>query len=114
MSTSARSTTDAEKTIGEMADRIAKRFRPEKIILFGSFARGTAGPDSDADFLVIMPVSGSRREAAIEIDVAISGMGLAKDVFVATPEDMRVYGRRPGTLASIALREGRTLYEHPA
>jgi hypothetical protein len=43
---------------------------------------------------------------------SISGMGLAKDVFVATPEDLKVYGPCVGTIASIALREGRTLYEH--
>lgn len=43
-----------DSKIEEMVDRIAERFNPEKIILFGSHARGTAGPDSDADLLVVM------------------------------------------------------------
>lgn len=100
--------------IERMAARIAERYQPERIILFGSYASGSPGPDSDADFLVVMPVSGSRREVAIKIDVSISGMGLSKDVFVVTPEDMRKYGKIAGTLPSIALSSGRTLYERPA
>ncbi len=39
----------AEKAIKEMVQRIVEQFQPEKIILFGSYARGTAGPDSDVD-----------------------------------------------------------------
>jgi len=105
---------DREKIIRVMADRIAAKFNPDKIILFGSFARGDAGPDSDADFLVVMPVAGSRREKAIEIAVEISGLGLAKDVFVATPEDMQKYGKYVGNIPHIALREGKTMYERPA
>ncbi len=104
----------AERIIKVMADRIVKKFNPEKVILFGSFARGTAGPDSDADFLVIMPVQGTRRDAAIEIDVCLSGMGLAKDVFVATPDDVARYGSCPGTLTATALAEGKTVYERAA
>jgi len=104
---------DVNKIIQVMADRIAAKFKPDKIILFGSYARGDAGPDSDADFLVVMPVVGSRREKAIEIDVCISGLGMAKDVFVATPEDMQKYGKYVGNIPHIALREGKTLYERP-
>ena len=92
MTSKVHSVGNAEAIIKAMAARIAKRFGPEKIILLGSYARGTAGPDSDADFLVVMPVNGSRRDTAIESDASISGMGLAKDVFVATPDDMQKYG----------------------
>jgi uncharacterized protein len=41
--------------IQELADNIARQFTPERIILFGSYARGDAGPDSDVDLLVVMP-----------------------------------------------------------
>ena len=41
--------------IDELVRRIVNRFHPEKVILFGSYARGTAGEDSDADVLVVMP-----------------------------------------------------------
>jgi len=43
-----------------MVQRIVRRFRPERVILFGSHARGEAGPDSDVDLLIVMPVEGSR------------------------------------------------------
>ena len=60
-----------QKKIEEMVQRIVERFHPEKIILFGSHARGTAGPDSDVDLLVVMPVQGSRRKKATEIDLSL-------------------------------------------
>ena len=44
-----------QKTIDRMARLIVRRFDPDRIILFGSHARGQAGPDSDVDLLVIMP-----------------------------------------------------------
>ena len=56
MDAEARATVDAK--VAEMVRRIAEGFRPDKIIVFGSRARGTAGPDSDVDFLVVMPVMG--------------------------------------------------------
>ena len=45
----------AQTAIRQMVHHIATRFKPDKIVLFGSHARGTAGPDSDVDLLVIMP-----------------------------------------------------------
>jgi uncharacterized protein len=41
-----------------LADRIAGEFKPDRIILFGSYARGTAGADSDVELLVILPFEG--------------------------------------------------------
>ena len=64
--------------IKEMVRRIVERFNPEKIVLFGSHAREDAGPDSDADILVIMPVKDSRRKKATEIDVALIGVNLPR------------------------------------
>jgi predicted nucleotidyltransferase len=53
--------------IQQFAAEIAREFAPEQVILFGSYARGTAGPDSDVDLLVVMPgeVSGARVAAEI-------------------------------------------------
>ena len=45
-----------DRAIDQMVGRIVERFDPERIILFGSAARGEAGPDSDVDLLVVMPV----------------------------------------------------------
>jgi len=52
-----------------------ERFNPVKILLFGSYARGTAVPDSDVDLLVVMPVQGSKRKHAVEIYGVLAGIG---------------------------------------
>jgi len=49
--------TSAQTQIQEMVERIVRQFTPDKIILFGSHARGCAGPDSDVDLLIVMPVT---------------------------------------------------------
>lgn len=103
-----------QQIIDEMVRRIVGRFDPEKIILFGSHARGTGGPDSDADLLVVMRVAGSKRQAAVEIDLVLAGVGLPKDVIVVTPEEVERYRDTVGTIIYPALREGKVLYERAA
>jgi predicted nucleotidyltransferase len=106
----ARQTLAHQETIAEMVRRIVEEFDPQKVILFGSYARGMAGPDSDVDLLVVMPVQGSKRQQRVAIRTALSGMGLAKDVFVVTPEEVKRYGDLVGSIVRPALREGKVLY----
>jgi len=94
-----------------MAKRIVRRFDPDRIILFGSHARGEAGPDSDVDLLVVMPVSGSKRDTAVEIGVALHDFRIPKDVIVTTPEDFEWRKKYPGTIERPAFLEGKVLYE---
>ena len=101
---------ELQKAIDRMVQRIVKEFHPEQVILFGSHARGTAGPDSDVDLLVVMPVSGSRWEKAVEIGVALHGLGVAKDIVVTTPEDFEWRKEIPGTIERPAALEGKVLY----
>lgn len=96
--------------IDEMVRRIVKRFDPEKIILFGSHARGTAGPDSDIDLLVIMPVSGSKLAKQVEIRLALHDIRAAKDVIVVTPDEFERRRNIAGTVIRPALREGWVVY----
>ena len=103
-----------QEKIDELVSRIVERFRPEKIILFGSYARGTAGQDSDADILVVMPVKGSKRKKATEIDVALVGLDLPVDVIVVTPEELERNKNQIGTIIYPALKEGKVLYEKAA
>lgn len=103
----------AQKIIAEMVWRIVEEFDPDKIILFGSYARGTAGPDSDADLLVVMPVSGSKRKQAAQIDMALAGVGLPKDVILVTPDEVERYRDMLGSIIHPAFEEGKVLYERP-
>ncbi len=100
-----------QEKIQEMVRRIVARFRPEKIILFGSYARGTAGPDSDVDLLVVKHLTNSKRQDQLAIRIALHGIGLAKDIIVVTPEELEEYQDLVGTIIRPALREGRVLYE---
>ena len=104
---------NTEASIRAMVDRIVRAFSPERIILFGSHARGTAGPDSDVDLLVVMPVTGSRRNLATRIELEISGESIPKDVIVVTPEEVERDRDEVGTVIRPAMREGRALYERP-
>jgi predicted nucleotidyltransferase len=100
----------ARKQIREMVHRIVARFHPDRIILFGSHARGEAGADSDVDLLVIMPLAGSRREKAIEIGVAVHDIPVPKDILVTTPQDFERRKDIVGTIERPAAREGKVLY----
>jgi len=100
----------AEKAIKEMVQRIVEQFQPEKIILFGSYARGTAGPDSDVDILVVMPVEGSKRKAQLRIRTALNDIQLPKDIIVSKPEEFAWRKDVVGTVEWPASHEGEVLY----
>jgi len=108
-----KSWTATPEKIQEMVSRIVESFDPERIILFGSHARGEGGPDSDVDLLVVMPVEGSKRQKTVEIYGVLAGIGVPKDIIVATPEEVGEYREIVGTIIRPALAEGRTIYQRP-
>jgi predicted nucleotidyltransferase len=93
-----------------MVQRLVDRFNPDQIILFGSHARGTAGPNSDVDLLVIMPIPGSKRERRIEMRIALHDISIPKDIILATPEEVARKRKIVGTIIRPALQEGKVLY----
>lgn len=99
------------KVIDEMVGRIRDGFDPERIILFGSFARGTARHDSDIDLLVVLPQVENRRKCAVDIRRVLADLPVSKDIIVATPEDIARKGDTVGSILRPALREGKVLYE---
>lgn len=99
-----------QKLIREMVKRIVSQFNPEKIILFGSHARGTAGPDSDIDLLVVMPVSGPKSRIRLAIRTALHDIKLAKDVIVSDPAEFEWRKDVVGTIEWPANHEGKVLY----
>ena len=110
MSVGKETETPVDGKVREMVRRIVERFDPEKIILFGSRARGDAGPDSDVDLLVVMEVDGSKRERQIEVRLALHDIGVSKDIIVVRPVEFEKRRDIVGTIIRPAVREGRLLY----
>ena len=102
--------TAAQAHIDRMVKRIVKRFHPEQVILFGSHARGDAGPDSDIDLLVVMAVEGSVREKRLEIALALPDLPIPVDVVLTTPAEFAWRKDVVGTIEWPATREGKVLY----
>jgi predicted nucleotidyltransferase len=98
------------QAIDELVRRIVEAVHPQRVILFGSAARGEMGPHSDLDVLVIMPDGTHRRRTAQEVYRRMWGFGFAKDIVVVTESDGREYGTNPYMIIKNALQEGRELY----
>lgn len=100
---------DTRAILDDLVRRIVEVAQPEKIILFGSVARGEDKPDSDIDVLVVKDCI-SRRTLAGKIYQALIGVGRAVDVVVATPEDVEQFGQSPSMVIAPAIREGQLVY----
>lgn len=100
--------------IPEIVARIVRDFRPLRVILFGSHARGDAHAESDIDLLVVMPdgFTGVRqRHTAVAMLDALRDLPVFKDVVVTTPDEIARRGDLAGTVLRFALDKGKTLYE---
>ena len=78
----------AMETIGEYSQRIGREFHAQRVVLFGSHARGAATEDSDVDLLVVMPFEGRATEQAVRISNRLEHR-FPIDVLVRTPEEIR-------------------------
>ncbi len=94
-----------------ITERILRAFSPQKIILFGSLAKGSGDEDSDIDLLVIFPTVSDQRGMAIEIRKRLADLPVSKDIFVSTPEEVNRRRKLVGDFIGPALEEGRVLYE---
>lgn len=99
---------DVEDVVG----RIVQAAAPDKVILFGSAARGDMSPHSDLDFLVIK-AEADHRELSSRIRMALFGANAAVDLVIATPGDIERYGASHCLIYKPALREGLVVYGQP-
>jgi predicted nucleotidyltransferase len=109
-STDGSSGTAKPEALREVVRRIVAVAHPDRIILFGSAARGTAGPDSDLDLLVVKSGVEHRRRLAQDIYMNLSGVGVGVDVIVLTPEDLEQQRGNVGSIVGAILEEGRVVY----
>lgn len=97
--------------VAYIVERIVRAVNPEKIVLFGSAARGTMGPDSDYDFLVIKGGKFNKHRVSVAIYREIRGKGAAADIVVVTPEEVELYRDTHCLVICPALKEGRVVYD---
>lgn len=100
-----------EELIQEMVRRLGGAVHPDKIILFGSHARGEAGPESDVDVMIVAPSDLPVWKRAVPVYRALRGMPLAKDVLWRTPEEVQDRRGVQAQVISTALREGKVSYD---
>lgn len=98
------------KPIDEIIKRIISTVQPDKIILFGSHARGSEKPDSDVDLVVVVSGDIHRRRTAQKIYMNLIGVGCSVDIIVLKPEDLERYKNSVGVIIPEILREGKDLY----
>jgi predicted nucleotidyltransferase len=102
-----------EDWLPEVVERIADRFDPLRIVLFGSVARGETGYDSDLDLLLVFEHVEWENKRGLTQDVRriLIGLPVPVDVIVTDLDEISRRGHIIGTILYPALREGKTLYE---
>ncbi len=99
--------------LARLRDIIVAAYQPDKIIMFGSRARGEAGEESDVDLLVISDREKHlpRYRRGLEVRLLLTEIELPKDILFYTHEDVDRWRGVPNTFIETALTEGVTLYE---
>jgi predicted nucleotidyltransferase len=100
-----------DPVLSEIVRRLSEVYHPLRIYLFGSAARGDAGPDSDYDIMVVVPddtpadLKRSRRGYR-----AIRDLGVPRDILVSTARDFQTQLHLKASFPSTVVREGILLY----
>jgi uncharacterized protein len=96
--------------IAAAVDRLAQEAQPERILLFGSYARGEAKEDSDLDLLVIETEVADRAAEMVRLRRLLRPMRIPVDILVYSNAEVVRWGDQPGSALFWALREGRVVY----
>lgn len=96
--------------INDKAQTIVNKFRPDKIILFGSYAQGNPSFESDVDLLVIMDTKQSTWDLAVEISLAVKHT-FPMDIIVRTPQEIASRLQDGDVFITNIMETGKVLYE---
>lgn len=101
------------KTLPDAVNRIALALKPEKIILFGSYAYGHPTPDSDVDLLVIWDTKASSKDRYLSVSTLIVPRPFAVDILVRTPREIERSLKKGDFFIEEITTQGKVLYERP-
>ena len=97
--------------IHTLVQRIVSRADPQKVIVFGSYAKGTATPRSDLDLFIIKETELPMANRADALKSILSGTLVAVDIHVYTPEEVAAYGQDRFSFVTSVLSSGKTVFE---
>ena len=100
-----------QQTLDDIIRRIVEVAQPEKIILFGSAARGDMNRHRDVDLLIIKECANRASTYGARFIMNLDGVGTAVDAVVVTPDDVERYKDSHAVIVTPALQEGRVVYE---
>jgi predicted nucleotidyltransferase len=99
-----------QKAIDQVVEQVVEKFKPQKIILFGSYARGNPRPESDVDLLVVMKTSNKKSKQSLEIRRHL-GVMFGLDLIVYTQKRLKERVDMGDWFLRDILKEGKVLYE---
>ena len=99
-----------QKAVNQVVEQIVKNFKPQKIILFGSYARGNPHPESDLDLLVIIDTPLKEGKLSLEIRRNL-GVMFGLDLIVYKPQHLKDRVEMGDWFLRDILKEGKVLYE---
>lgn len=97
--------------VAAAVERIVSCVAPQRVVLFGSRARGESSMDSDIDLLVVLPEIADKHRAAVAIRRELRDLPASKDIVVSTAAEIERRGDISGTVLHEALQTGTTVYE---
>jgi uncharacterized protein len=96
--------------INQVVETIVQNVHPDKIILFGSYANGNSGEDSDLDLLVIKDMPQKRVQRGREIRKYLRGTGIPIDLLVYTPQEIEEWRETKSAFITQIIAQGQVLY----
>jgi len=100
-----------QKEIKKVVDKIVKNYKPEKIILFGSFATGKSIKDSDVDLLIVKNTKEPRTKRHLEVDRMLLDRDIPLDILVYTPREIEKRISLGDFFVRNIIQQGKILYE---
>jgi len=100
-----------EEALKEVVQRLVAAAKPSKVILFGSYGRGTATEASDLDLMVIEPEVSDAGEEMVRLHRAAGAVDAGLDILVYSEEEALRRGQVPGTVVYWAFKEGKVVYD---
>lgn len=97
--------------VGRAVDILSREMNPRRIVLFGSTARGEAGPESDIDLLVVMDGFESRFAEMNRASRLLASLRVPVDVLIYTVDEVEQWSGVVNHILNEAVRSGRVVYD---